>query len=309
MTAATRICASVSLAAVVAATASAALAATDSPATAVGEIIVTAQRRAELLERVPVAVSALTGQALEAQGVVGFADLSQRIPSLRFGWNGGGEYIIAIRGLSGQNVTPGGDLPVAYNVNGVYLEQSTAVDPEYYDVQRVEVLRGPQGTLYGRNSVGGSINVVTAEPSNVFAASADALVGNYDAYTFRSWIAGPLLDSGGVQVDARLTGVWAHHSGYTTNLSTAPTASHDLDSMDYWMIRPQLKFVFGSNVDLLLFANFTHDSAPAAANTAWWEAPFRFTNPPLGIAPGSPCDFSTAALFQPRTVCQELPRS
>src|SRR6185312_13698193 len=201
----------------------------------VGEIIVTAERREEALEKVPVAVSALTGRALEAQGVVSFADLSERIPSLRFGAGvTGGENVVTLRGLGSQNTTPGGDSPVAYNVNGVYVQQTTAVDPEFYDVERVEVLRGPQGTLYGRNSVGGSVNVITVQPSHAFGAAADALVGNYDAHTFRGWVTGPLVDTGNIEVDGRLTGVYAYHGPYATNLSTAPTATHNQDAENYW---------------------------------------------------------------------------
>ena len=282
----------------------------DQASGSVGEIIVTAERREEALEKVPVAVSAMTGRALETQGVIGFPDLSERIPSLRFGAGvTGGENVVTLRGLGSQNTTPGGDSPVAYNINGVYVQQTTAVDPEFYDVERVEVLRGPQGTLYGRNSVGGSVNVITNEPGHSFAASADALVGNYDAHTFRGWVTGPLFDSGGLEVDGRLTAVSAYHGAYATNLSTAPGANHSEDAENYWMVRGQLKFQFGSKADLLLFADYSHGQDPAATVTAWWEAPFRYTNPPLGIPAGSPCDFSTAALFNPRVFCHDAPET
>src|SRR5277367_6289516 len=119
-------------------------------------VVVTAEKRTQDLQKVPVAVTALQGSALDAMGITGFKELSTEIPSLRFGAGvTGGENVITMRGLGSQNTTPGGDSPVAYSVNGVYVQQTTAIDPEFYDVQRVEVLRGPQGTLYGRNSVGG----------------------------------------------------------------------------------------------------------------------------------------------------------
>lgn len=313
----TRLLAMASAASVLVGAATEARAATDAAASSasgasdtnvVAEIVITAERREENLERTPIAVSAVTGQQLEAQGIVGFQDLGLRVPSLRFGSGvTGGENVITLRGLGSQNTTPGGDSPVAYNINGVYVQQTTAVDPEFYDVARVEVLRGPQGTLYGRNSVGGSVNVITVEPAHVFAASADALVGNYDAHTFRGWITGPLVDTGDFQVDGRLTAVSAYHGAYTTNLSTAPTATHNEDAENYWMLRGQLKFHFGSSADLLLYASYSHGQDPAATATAWWEAPFRYTNPPLGIPSGSPCDFSTAASFNPRVICHDSP--
>jgi iron complex outermembrane receptor protein len=279
--------------------------ASQATATQVGEIVVTAERRAEDVQQVPIAITALEGGALDSEGVVGFPDLSQRVPSLRFGAGvTGGENVITMRGVGSQNTTPGGDSPVAYNVDGVYLQRTTAIDPEFYDIDRIEVLRGPQGTLYGRNSVGGSINVITNKPTDTFQASVDGLYGNYDAAIFRGFISGPLFTFDGVKVDGRLTVVRATHSGYSTNLSTAPTATHNEDAQDYTMVRGQLKIDFGPNVDLLLMASTSQGKNPAAFNVAWWETPARFTGPG-GIPAGSPCDFSTADKFNPRVFCHD----
>src|SRR4051812_21017109 len=163
-------------------------AATGSGGNAIETITVTAQRRAEDIQRVPVAITALEGSTLDTQGIVGFQSLSFRVPSLRFGAGvTGGENVITMRGLGSQNTTPGGDSPVAYSVDGVTLQRSTAIDPEFYDIDRIEVLRGPQGTLYGRNSVGGSINVITNRPQDEFGASLDFLVGNYNAHIVRGY--------------------------------------------------------------------------------------------------------------------------
>jgi iron complex outermembrane receptor protein len=171
----------------------------------VGEVVVTAERRTQDIQKVPIAITAISGAELQAQGVTGFADLSTAVPSLRFGSGvTGGENVITMRGLGSQNTTPGGDSPVAYNVDGIYLQQTTAIDPEFYDIDRIEVLRGPQGTLYGRNSVGGSINIVTRQPTSDLEASADALYGNYDAHIFRGFVSGPVFDADGVKIQARL---------------------------------------------------------------------------------------------------------
>jgi iron complex outermembrane receptor protein len=137
-------------------------------ATELEELVVTAEHREENLQRVAIAITAVEGKALEAQGVTGFKELGMRVPSLRFGAGvTGGENVITMRGLGSQNTTPGGDSPVAYNIDGVYVQRTTSIDPEFYDISRVEVLRGPQGTLYGRNSVGGSINVITNKPTEL----------------------------------------------------------------------------------------------------------------------------------------------
>lgn len=276
--------------------------------TQVGEVVVTAQRRAEDVQQVPIAITAIQGAHLDSIGVVGFADLSQRVPSLRFGAGvTGGENVITMRGVGSQNTTPGGDSPVAYNVDGVYLQRTTAVDPEFYDVSRIEILRGPQGTLYGRNSVGGSINIVTNMPTDTFQASVDGLYGNYDAQIFRGFISGPLLSGNGISIEGRLTGVHANHSGYATNLSTAPTATHNEDAQDYLMLRGQLKIDIGPNVEILLLASTSQGSDPAAFNVAWWQTPARFVGGENGIPLGSACDFSTQAKFNPRVFCHDAP--
>lgn len=271
------------------------------PASEVDTLIVTAQKREENIQNVPIAVSALSGQTLETQGVVGFRDLGLRVPSLRFGAGvTGGENVITMRGLGSQNTTPGGDSPVAYNIDGVYVQRTTAIDPEFYDINRVEVLRGPQGTLYGRNSVGGSINVIPNHPTDTFAASVDAMGGNYAARTFRGWVNLPL---GGAGAAVRLTAVSARHDPYAVNLSVAPGATHNQDAQDYWMVRGQLKLDLAPKVNVLLSASTSSSNNPAATVTAWWETPARFTTPPLGIPIGSACDFSTAAKFNPRVFC------
>ena len=180
--------------------------------TTLTEVVVTAQHREEDVQKVPIPISAVDGAVLEKQGVTGFKELGLRVPSLRFGSGvTGGENVITMRGLGSQNTTPGGDSPVAYNVDGVYVQRTTSIDPEFYDIARVEVLRGPQGTLYGRNSVGGSINVITNKPTAAFAAGADAMVGNYGAYTFRGFVNAPLMDNGETKVMARITAVDAYH--------------------------------------------------------------------------------------------------
>ncbi|HEY1710343.1 MAG TPA: TonB-dependent receptor [Rhizomicrobium sp.] len=271
-------------------------------------VVVTAEKRAENMQKVPIAVSAVTGESLERRGTIGFKELQNQVPSLRFGAGvTGGENVITMRGLGSQNTTPGGDSPVAYNVDGIYLQRTTAIDPEFYDIERVEVLRGPQGTLYGRNSVGGTINIIDNKPTDELSGSVDALVGDYTQRTFRAWLSGPLLDDGGTQILFRITAGDAQHSPYATNLSTSPTANHDLDAEDFQMARGQLLFKFNPDMTLLLSASLNQNFDIAAANTAWWEAPARYINGSNAIPLGSPCDFHTAALYKPRVFCQDAP--
>jgi iron complex outermembrane recepter protein len=288
--------------------AGAAAAAEPERASTVSEVVVTAQYREENVQKVAIAISAVGGEALEAQGVTGFKELGTRVPSLRFGSGvTGGENVITMRGLGSQNTTPGGDSPVAYSIDGVYVQRTTSIDPEFYDISRVEVLRGPQGTLYGRNSVGGSVNVITNKPTGEFHAGADAMIGNYDARTFRAFLNAPIADNGDSRVMARLTAVSAKHDAYTRNLSTKPNATDQLDAQDYQMLRAQLAVDFNADASLLLAASLSQNKGVAAPATAWWQTPARYMRPPLGIPVGSACDFSTEARFDPRRVCHDAP--
>lgn len=278
-------------------------------------VIVTAEKRSADVQKVPIAVSAIDGNSLESQSIIGFKELGARVPSLRFGSGvTGGENVITIRGLGSVNTTPGGDSPVAYSVDGVGLQRSTSVDPEFYDIERVEVLRGPQGTLYGRNSVGGSVNVVTNKPGDTLSGSVDAMIGDYAAKTFRGWVNAPLVDDGDFKVYARITGVSAQHNAYSTNLSTSPFATHNQDAQDYRMVRGQVYFEFNPDVNLLISASDSDSRDPVATNTAWWQVPARFVvdqgvpgQPPIPL--GSACDFSTEALYNPRVFCREYPEN
>ncbi|HEY6599877.1 MAG TPA: TonB-dependent receptor [Pseudomonadales bacterium] len=278
---------------------------------AIETIEVTAQRRAEESQKVPIALTAIDGTDLDSQGIIGFEQLSTRVPSLRFGAGvTGGENVITMRGLGSQNTTNGGDSPVAYSVDGVPLQRSTTVDPEFFDINRIEVLRGPQGTLYGRNSVGGSINVITNSPTDTVGGGADVLIGDFSQRTFRGWANAPLADGENLKVYGRVTGVSAEHNPYANNRSTVLGADTDnLDAQDYQMLRGQLYFEFSPDLNLLLMGSTSQDDAPAAANVAWWQVPTRYTTgtDPVSTAPNSVCDFSTEAKWEPRTFCQDYP--
>jgi iron complex outermembrane receptor protein len=254
-----------------------AMAQTRPTGTVVEELVVTAQKREEQAQDVPIALTAISGDQLEKQGVVGFQDLSTRIPSLRFGSGvTGGENVITLRGVSSQNTTSGGDSPVAYNLDGVYLARTTSVDPEFFDVDRIEVLRGPQGTLYGRNSVGGSVNVITRAPTAEFGGHADALVGNYDARIFRGWLNAPIYNNSDSYAAVRISAVKADHDGYQKNLFDGPGATHDADGQDFWMVRGQLFVKFSDRADLRLIASASENEDPVATKTRWELAPDRY---------------------------------
>ena len=135
-----------------------------SDASGMNDIIVTAQKRETNLQRTAIAMSAVSGEALRDQQVSGIDGLAQSLPSVNFGQTTGNARI-AIRGVGFDNISVGNEGRVAYHVDGVYVSRPSAALASFYDVERIEVLRGPQGTLYGRNAIGGTVNVISVRPT------------------------------------------------------------------------------------------------------------------------------------------------
>lgn len=130
-----------------------------------GDIVVTARRREETLQDVPVAITAVSGDTIEQRGLTSVRDIAQSVPGLNINSDGAGRAFVAIRGVGVtlvQSVQPG----VGLFVDGIYRPNTAYLNNPLLDVERVEVLRGPQGTLYGKNTLGGAINVITRQPGN-----------------------------------------------------------------------------------------------------------------------------------------------
>ena len=146
----------------------------------VPEIVVTALKRSESVLKAPVAVTVLTPQQLRASGVVAIADLTSTTPNLQLRTVGSANAIqITVRGITNTDFNQAGNPSVATYIDGVYVGHTEGLVGALYDLQRIEVLRGPQGTLYGRNSTGGNLNIITADPEHRFGAYADVSYGNY----------------------------------------------------------------------------------------------------------------------------------
>jgi len=145
------------------------------------EIVVTAQKRSEALQDVPIAISAFAGDTLAKQGVQGIMDLAKVTPSLLI-TEGSSQAQPFIRGVGGRNITPGNEATTAVYIDGVYQTDKTGLMLQGFpDVQSVQVLRGPQGTLFGRNATSGAILVTTKKPSQEFGAFAEGTLGTDEA--------------------------------------------------------------------------------------------------------------------------------
>jgi iron complex outermembrane receptor protein len=181
------------------------------------EIIVTAEKRDESLSRTPIAVSVLTPEQLATSGVVALKDLISSVPNLEIGTTGAANSVeVTIRGIGSNNVFEDGDPAVPTYIDGVYVPRTQGLTGTLYDLERIEVLRGPQGTLYGRNSTAGSINVLTASPIDRFAVSGDISYGNYDDVLTHGMLNVPVTDT----LAVRAAFSTHHNDGYFNSLGT-----------------------------------------------------------------------------------------
>ncbi|MFT4076752.1 MAG: TonB-dependent receptor [Asticcacaulis sp.] len=157
------------------------------------EVIVTAQKRAEVASKTPVAITAFSGDMLKQQGVINVADVQNVAPSVAVGNDGYGVNL-NIRGVTTTDTRSKGEQGIAFSVDGIPIGRPSEQGVAFFDTQRVEVLRGPQGTLYGKSSTGGAINVITNKPSSFFDAAGDVELGNYNTRRANLMLNLPLND-------------------------------------------------------------------------------------------------------------------
>jgi len=198
------------------------------------ELVVTAQKRAEALQDVPIAVSAFDQNALEKSKIDGGPNLVLAVPNVNFSKGNFTGYNFQIRGIGSKLVAGSGDAGTGIHLNNAPLIANNLFETEFYDMERVEVLRGPQGTLYGRNATGGVVNLLTAKPVDTFQANARAEYGNYNSIKLRGMVNMPMGDTFAV----RLAGNYLKRDGYGENLVTG----NDADDRDLWGGRVTVSF-------------------------------------------------------------------
>ena len=205
-------------------------------------LIVTAQKKEEDIQDVPIAISAFTQETLDAQKLEGGFDLLKAIPNVTFSKNNFAGYNFSIRGIGTKAVSATTDPGVAVSFNNTTLMMNRLFEQEYFDVQRVEVLRGPQGTLYGRNATSGVINVLSARPKlGAWQGDLKLEGGNYNAQRARGMINVPI----GETLALRVAGSATKRDGYGFNEASAdPNAAQevkpDVDNRDLWSLRTTL---------------------------------------------------------------------
>jgi len=229
-------------------TAAVAQASATDPAPTAGEeapIIVTAQRRESNIQDTPLAITALSGDALQSRSIDNIEDLGATAPSMDVS-RYQGEAQIYIRGIGYTGLIGGTDSSTAVHLNGIFLSRSSAAVPGFMDVERVEVVRGPQGTLYGRNATGGSVNIISRAPTDSFTAEGSLIFGNYDRYQLFGAVGGPIA---GDVLTARLAVQMEDRDGYT--IATRPGGTRD-------DIEDQHDFAARLSVRLRPASNFTY---------------------------------------------------
>ncbi len=170
-----------------------------------GDIIVTATRSETLLSKTAVAVTAITGDSLRAQGIVSPTNLGDHVPNLSIDRTNGLQ--ITIRGVTSTDGTEKGDPSAAFMLDGIYVARPQEADVSFFDVNRIEVLRGPQGTLYGRNTTAGVVNLITNKPEiGKFSAGANAGYGSYNSYNLDGFVNAPLSEVAAFRLAASLDG-------------------------------------------------------------------------------------------------------
>ena len=202
-------------------------------ASQIDDVIVTAQRRTERVQDIPVAISAIGAEEIQKAGVVSFEQVAPRTPSFYFGSFGAARPQLYIRGIGTRSFDPGSESSVGVFVDDVYMGRSTGSFGSLKDIQRIEVIRGPQGTLYGRNTIGGAINVLSNEPTRDMQGRVEAGISNFNGYDFQGAVGGPVTADGNLMF--RLAGWRSSRDGYVTNLTTGNTFQ-GVDNIGGWWI-------------------------------------------------------------------------
>nr|WP_314471934.1 TonB-dependent receptor [uncultured Sphingomonas sp.] len=223
----------------------------DQSQTGAGDIVVTATRRAERLADVPIAVSVVSQASLQNSGANDIRGVVQLAPSLLISSTGSEANASArIRGIGTVGDNPGLESSVAVFIDGVYRSRTGSGLNDIGEVDRIEVLRGPQGTLSGRNASAGAINVYTKAPSQTFGGYVEGTYGNYDNVRIAGAITGPVVED---VLSFRLDGVWNKRDGFYRDVVN----DTDYNNRNRWFVRGQLLFEPTTDLSVRLIGDYT----------------------------------------------------
>lgn len=248
------------------------------------EILVTAQKRSTNIQKTPTAITALSGAQLFDRGIYDVESLATQVPNFQYGETFGVARI-TIRGIGNEGST---DPSTAFHIDGIYQNNQTAASAlTFYDIAQVEVLRGPQGTLWGRNSTAGAINVSTRAPTHELEIFGDLLRGSYEQWFGRGVVNVPILDD---RIAARTAFFFNKRDGYQENLAYPDTTSQNADDANNWGIRPQLLFEITDEISLTMRGGYNHQGGVGWASKIQGAYPetYLFTADPVEVPAAPP---------------------
>jgi iron complex outermembrane receptor protein len=235
------------------------------------DIIVTAQKREQNLQDVPVAISVVSGAQLERANINSAEQLFQRVPTLTFRkGNTNKDSALSIRGVGTISFASGVEPSVSTVIDGVVYARTGQQTSDFLDVERIEVLRGPQGSLFGKNASAGVINIITRDPPQVLGGYFDAAYYTGNEYRVRGSVGGPLTDG----IRASLTGFWSHYDGNGTNVFNG----HDINGYEHWGVRGKLIAEPAPTVKITLIADYSKNSDNGYADSIGQVFPSAFNN-------------------------------
>lgn len=239
------------------------------------EIIVTAQKREKGLIDTPVAVSALGAETLEQTGIRDLRDLQVLVPSYNVTTSQSAfQSVASIRGVGSSGQNPGIEPSVGIYVDGVFRSRTGGAMGDFISVERVEVLRGPQSTLFGKNTSAGVISIITQKPQFEAGGKAEITYGNYDQKILKGTFTGPLSDKVAVRVSGNLN----KRDGFLTNLPDG----RDVNDRDRWAIRGQMLFEANEDVSFRLIADLSEADEQCCAGAYFVNGPPSFAILALG---------------------------
>ena len=223
------------------------------PSAALETVTVTSSKIGGDVQNIPIAITALSQEQLTATQTAGGPDLIKQVPNMTFTKTNFSGYSIQIRGIGTQAISVTTDPAVAVAFNDTPFIRNHFFEQEFYDVSQVEVLRGPQGTLYGRNATGGVVNLISAKPTDQFEAMASVDVGNYQNRRLEAMINVPIVDD---KLDIRVAGEWTKRQGYSFN----DTTDERIDGRDLWSSRITIGWKPMDNLQTyLVWEHFSED--------------------------------------------------
>ncbi|HEY5238922.1 MAG TPA: TonB-dependent receptor [Rhizomicrobium sp.] len=216
-------------------------------------VTVTSSKIGGDVQNIPISITALSQEQLTATQTAGGPDLVKQVPNMTFTKTNFSGYSIQLRGIGTQAISVTTDPAVAVAFNDIPFIRNHFFEQEFYDVSQVEVLRGPQGTLYGRNATAGVVNLVSAKPTDQFEAMASADIGNYQNRRIEGMLNIPIVDD---RLDLRVAGEWTKRNGYTFDT----TLDAPVDGRDLWSGRATLAWKPSPNFEGdLIWEHFSED--------------------------------------------------